>query len=244
MVTYMDWLHRERMLMGDDAVNKLISSSVLIFGIGGVGGYCVEALARSGVGKIAIVDNDIVSETNINRQIIADTSTVGKSKVDVMEERILKINPNCEVMKFETFAVCENIPDIAKAAKPDIIIDAIDTVTSKIEIIKEAKRENIPVISSMGTGSKLDPTRFKIVDISKTHTDPLAKVMRIKLRELGITHLDVLFSDELPIKTSTASELEGKTTRHIPGSVSFVPPAAGIVIAAHAVKKLTGSENE
>lgn len=234
----MDWLHRERMLIGDEATEKLKSSSVLIFGIGGVGGYVVEALVRSGVGKISLVDNDTVSPTNINRQIIADTTTVGKSKVAVMIERIKKINPECIANGFETFATAENISEIISSAAPDIIIDAIDTVTSKLEIVKEAKNRDIKIISSMGTGSKLDPTRFKVIDISKTHTDPLAKVMRIKLREAGINHLDVLFSDEPPIKATISSELEGKTTRHIPGSISFVPPAAGLAIAAKAVEKL------
>ncbi len=240
----MDWLHRERMLIGDEAVERLKSSAVLVFGVGGVGGYVVEALVRAGVWRIALVDNDSVSETNLNRQIIADTTTIGRSKVEVMEERILRINPECKVQKFEVFAERENIPEIIAEVSPDFIVDAIDTVTAKLEIIKEANAKGIGIISSMGTGSKLDPTRFKITDIGKTHTDPLAKVMRLKLRELGIKHLDVLFSDEPPKKTSIASELEGKTTRHIPGSISFVPPAAGLVIAAGVVERLTKTFSE
>lgn len=240
----MDWLHRERMLIGDAAVERLKSSSVLVFGVGGVGGYVVEALVRAGVGSISIVDNDTISETNLNRQIIADTKTLGKSKVEVMAARALRINPECNIKKYDIFATAENIPEVIASASPGLIIDAIDTVTSKLEIIKTAKAKGIDIISSMGTGSKLDPTRFRVVDINKTHTDPLAKVIRLKLRECGIKHLDVLFSDEPPIKTSTASELEGKTTRHIPGSISFVPSAAGLVIAAKAVEKLCADRIE
>ena len=236
----MDWLHRERMLIGDEAVGKLQSASVLVFGVGGVGGYVVEGLVRAGIGKLSLVDNDTISETNLNRQIIADRTTIGKSKVEVMQARIKSINPDCEVKIFETFADAQNTGKIIDEAAPDFIVDAIDTVTTKIEIIKCAKARDIRVISSMGTGSKLDPTRFRVVDISKTHTDPLAKVMRLKLREAGINHVEVLFSDELPVKNSMASELEGKVTRHIPGSISFVPPTAGLVIAAQVVKELIG----
>ena len=231
----MDWLHRERMLLGDEAVERLRETSVLIFGVGGVGGYVVEALTRAGVGRISVVDNDTVSVTNLNRQIIATRDTIGKSKVDVIAERIKSINPDCVVNRFPVFATAENIGGIIDEAKPDFIVDAIDTVTSKLIIIKEAKSRGIPVVSSMGTGNKLDPTRFKIVDITKTHTDPLAKVIRLKLREAGITHVPVLFSDEEPKKSAMESELEGKTMRHIPGSVSFVPPAAGLAIAAYII---------
>ena len=239
-VNSMDWLHRERMILGDEAVEKLKGASVLVFGVGGVGGYVVEALTRAGVGRLSLVDNDRISETNLNRQIIATRETIGRSKVGVMSERIKSINPECGTTLFETFATAENTGEIIEKAAPDFIVDAIDTVTTKLVIIKEAKARNIPVISSMGTGSKLDPTRFRVVDISKTHTDPLAKVMRLKLREAGINHVDVLFSDEVPVKNSMESELEGKVTRHVPGSVSFVPPAAGLVIASEVVKKLIG----
>ncbi len=237
-----DWLHRERMLLGDEAVERLTSSSVLIFGIGGVGSYVVEALVRAGVGRLALVDSDTVSETNINRQLIADRTTVGRVKVEVAAERIHAINPACEVVTFAEFADETNIPRIIDEARPDFIVDAIDTVSAKLFIIKEGKSRGIGLISSMGTGSKLDPTRFRIVDISKTHTCPLAKVMRLKLRELGINHVDVLFSDELPVKSSAASELEGKVTRHIPGSISFVPSAAGLIIAGEVVKRLACGE--
>ncbi len=235
-----DWLHRERMMLGDDAVDSLQNKNILIFGIGGVGSYALEAVVRAGVGAVALVDNDTVSVTNINRQLIADTTTVGRLKTEVAEERAKKINPGISVRRYDIFAELSNIADIIDEAKPDFIIDAIDTVTSKLSIIKEAKTRGIPVISSMGTGSKLDPTRFKIVDITKTHTCPLAKVMRLKLREMGIAHCDVLFSDELPIKNSAVSELEGTTSRHIPGSISFVPSAAGLIIGGFVIRKLLG----
>ncbi len=235
-----DWLHRERMMLGDEAVDALKNKKVMIFGIGGVGSYALEAVVRAGVGSVVLIDNDTVSETNINRQLIADTATVGRLKTEVAAERCLRINPEIAVERHDVFALPENIPSLIEAAAPDYIIDAIDTVTSKLSIIKEAKDRGISVISSMGTGSKLDPTRFKIVDITKTHTCPLAKVMRLKLRDLGIAHCDVLFSDELPIKSTAASELEGKTSRNIPGSVSFVPSVAGLIIGGHVIKKLCG----
>ncbi len=235
-----DWLHRERMMLGDDAVDSLQNKNVLIFGIGGVGSYALEAVVRAGVGAATLVDNDTVSVTNINRQLIADTTTVGRLKTEVAEERAKKINPVIFVRRYDTFAEPSNIPGIIDETNPDFIIDAIDTVTAKLAIIKEAKERGIPVISSMGTGSKLDPTRFKIVDITKTHTCPLAKVMRLKLREMGIAHCDVLFSDELPVKNTAPSELDGATSRHIPGSISFVPSAAGLIIGGFVIRKLLG----
>ena len=235
-----DWLHRERMLLGDEAVSRLKNKNVLLFGVGGVGGFALEALVRAGVGGVALVDNDVVSLTNINRQIIADTTTVGTLKTEAAKRRALAINPDINIECFDVFADASNIPDIIDKASPDYIIDAIDTVSSKLAIITAAKARDIPVISSMGTGSKLDPTRFRITDITKTHTCPLAKVMRLKLRELGVAHCDVLFSDEVPIKASCESELEGQTTRHIPGSVSFVPSVAGLIIGGHVIKKMLG----
>ncbi len=235
-----DWLHRERMLLGDEAVSRLKDKRVLLFGIGGVGSYALEAIVRAGVGGAILVDNDTVSVTNINRQLIADTTTVGKLKTEVAAERARVINPYILVARYDIFADANNIPSIIDETHPDYIIDAIDTVSSKLSIIASAKERGIPVISSMGTGSKLDPTRFRITDITKTHTCPLAKVMRIKLREMGISHCDVLFSDEPPIKASCESELEGQTTRHVPGSISFVPSAAGLIIGGHVVKALAG----
>ncbi len=239
-----DWLHRERMLLGDAAIEKLAAAKVLVFGIGGVGSYALEAIVRAGIGAVAIVDNDTVSETNVNRQLIADTTTVGRLKTEVAAERCLRINPAISVERFDLFADEANIPTLIDEVAPDYIIDAIDTVTSKLAIICAAKTRNIPVISSMGTGSKLDPTRFRITDISKTHTCPLAKVMRIKLREKGITHCEVLFSDEPPIKAVMSSETEGQTARHIPGSISFVPSVAGLIIGGHVTRRLAMIEGE
>lgn len=233
-----DWLHRERMLLGDGAVEGLKNKKVMIFGIGGVGSYALEALVRAGVGAVALVDSDTVSVTNINRQLIADTATVGRLKTGVAEERCKRINPEISVERYDVFATPDNIPELIESAAPDYIVDAIDTVSAKLSIIAEAKSRNIKVISSMGTGSKLDPTRFRIVDITKTHTCPLAKVIRLKLREMGIAHCDVLFSDELPIKATVKSELEGTTTRNIPGSVSFVPSVAGLIIGGWVIRKL------
>lgn len=237
-----DWLHRERMMLGDAAVDSLKNKTVLLFGVGGVGGYALEAMVRAGVGNVVLVDNDIVSETNINRQIIADTTTVGKLKTEVAAKRALLINPDIGVTRCDIFADPTNIPALIDEVRPDYIVDAIDTVTSKLSIIVTAKNAGVPVISSMGTGAKLDPTRFKITDITKTHTCPLAKVMRLKLRELGVAHCDVLFSDELPIKAMCESELAGQTTRNVPGSVSFVPSVAGLIIGGYVVKKLAGIE--
>lgn len=237
-----DWLHRERMLFGDAAVDTLKTKTVLLFGVGGVGGFALEAIVRAGVGGVVLVDSDTVSETNINRQIIADTSTVGRLKTEVGAERARLINPDIRISRRDIFADADNIPALIDEVHPDYIIDAIDTVTSKLAIISAAKERGVPVISSMGTGSKLDPTRFRITDITKTHTCPLAKVMRIKLRELGISHCEVLFSDEPPIKAVYESEVEGKTARHVPGSISFVPSVAGLIIGGHVVKKLSGIE--
>lgn len=226
-----DWLIRERMLIGDEAINKLAESRVLLFGVGGVGSYVFEALVRAGVGQLTIVDADKVEPTNLNRQLIADTTTLGMYKVDAAAERAIRINPEIIIDRRAVFADEGNICGLIDSASPDYIVDAIDTVSSKLEIIRAAKERGIGIVSSMGTGSKLDPTRFRIADISKTHTCPLAKVMRVSLRKLGIEHCDVLFSDEPPIKGN-----DGR----IVGSVSFVPSAAGLIIAGHTVKRLTG----
>ena len=226
-----DWLMRERMLIGDEAINRLAASRVLLFGVGGVGSYVFEALVRAGVGQLTIVDADKVELSNLNRQLIADTTTLGMYKVDAAAERAVRINPEIIIDRRAVFADEENICELIDSASPDYIVDAIDTVSSKLEIIRAAKERGIGIVSSMGTGSKLDPTRFRIADISKTHTCPLAKAMRVSLRKLGIEHCDVLFSDEPPIK--------GNGER-IVGSVSFVPSAAGLIIAGHAVKCLTG----
>lgn len=220
------------MLIGEDSVEKLSAVHIAVFGIGGVGGYVVEALARCGVGKFDLIDNDTVNITNINRQIIATHDTLGRYKTEVMKERILAINPDAKVNVHNTFYLPENSAEF-DFAKYDYIVDALDTVTAKIEIIMNAKKAGTPVISSMGTGNKLDPTRFEIADIYKTTVCPLAKVMRRELKKRGIDRLKVLYSKEKPIKQQAE---EGKKTT--PASISFVPSAAGLIIAGEIIKDL------
>lgn len=229
-----DIFERTRMLLGDEAVEKLNSARVAVFGVGGVGGYVVEALVRSGIGEIDVFDKDTVSVSNINRQIIATQKTVGKSKVEAIKARAEEINPRCVVHAHECFYLPENA-DNYDFSVYDYIVDAIDTVTAKIEIIKRAKALNIPVISSMGTGNKLDPTRLEIADISKTEVCPLARVMRRELRNRGINHLKVVYSKEEPRKTNI--EENGKA---VPGSVAFVPSVAGLIIAGEVIKDIAG----
>lgn len=229
----MDRFSRSELLLGREALLKLKKSKVIVFGVGGVGSFVCEALARSGVGTIAMVDSDKVCESNINRQIIALSSTIGTAKVKVMAERILDINPQCNVVTYECFYTKDKEIDVAGF---DYIVDAVDTVTSKLVLIEEADRLEIPIISSMGTGNKLDPTRFEIADISKTSVCPLARVMRRELKIRGITHLKVLYSKEEPIKP--AESLADASRRQIPGSVSFVPPVAGMIIAGEVIKDL------
>ena len=238
----MNQFSRTELLLGSDAIKRLGGSRVAVFGIGGVGGYVCEALVRSGIGKIDIVDNDTVSVTNINRQIIALHSTVGQSKVDVMEKRILDINPDCKVNKHQTFFNEETADDFDFDSF-DYVVDAIDSVKSKLLLAKICTDKNIPLISSMGTGNKLDPTRFEITDISKTSYDPLAKVMRRELKKLGIYHLCVLYSKEEAIKPDEAAlqaliEEEGIEKRTVPASSAFVPPTAGLIIASKVIKDL------
>lgn len=223
---------RTEILIGEEGMEKLKKSHVAIFGIGGVGGYVAEILARSGVGKIDLIDNDTVSETNINRQIIALTETIGKYKTHVMRDRILSINPDAEVKTHEIFFMPDTEMDFSSY---DYVIDAIDTVTAKIEIIIRAKNSNVNVISSMGTGNKLDPTRFEISDIYKTSVCPLARVMRRELKSRGIKDLKVLYSKEEPLKPCVEIEENG---RHIPGSTAFAPSCAGIIIASEVVRDI------
>ena len=217
---------RTAMMLGEEAVNKLKKSHVAVFGVGGVGGFTVEALARAGVGKITLIDADTVSVSNINRQIIALISTVGKYKTEAMKERIADINPECEVITVNEFYSEENPIDLSSF---DYVADCIDSVKSKLHLVSEAKAKGINIISSMGAGNKLDPTRFKVADISKTHTDPLAKVMRTELRKNGVNHLKVVFSDEPPINP---------TGERTPGSVSFVPSVVGLIIAGEIIKDI------
>lgn len=225
---------RTETLIGKDAVATLSKSRVAVFGAGGVGGYVIEALARSGVGAIDIIDNDTVSESNLNRQIIALHSTIGSLKTEVAKKRVLDINPECIVTTFDTFVLPENI-DSFDFSVYDYIVDAIDTVSGKIAIIEKANKENVPVISSMGTGNKLDPTRFQIADISKTSVCPLARVMRYEMKKRGIRKLKVLFSTEEPIKPNAEIDERGKVP---PGSISFVPSVAGLIIGGEVIKDI------
>ena len=224
---------RTETLLGLDRMNKLKNSRVIIFGVGGVGGYVIEALTRSGFKQIDIVDFDSVSITNINRQIIALHSTVGKLKIDVMKERMLDINPNIVVNTYPVFLDDTNI-ELFNLSQYDYVVDAIDSVTSKLLLIEYCVKNNIKIISSMGTGNKLDPSLFKISDISKTSVCPLAKVIRYELRKRGINHLKVLFSTETPIKNF----VEGEGNKLAPSSISFVPSSAGLLIASEVIKDL------
>ena len=222
---------RTAQLLGNENVENLFDKHVIVFGVGGVGGYVVEALARSGIGKISIVDNDVVNESNINRQIIALHSTVGMQKVEVLKNRILDINPECKVFVYNQFFLPENSNDFDFSIY-DYVVDAVDTVTAKIEIIKKSKESNVPVISSMGTGNKLNPMGFKVSDISKTKVCPLARVMRNELKKRGISKVKCVYSEENPvIQTQT------------PASVAFVPPVAGLLIASEVVKDLCIEKN-
>ena len=229
----MERFERSRILLGDDALLKLKNAKVIVFGVGGVGSYVCEALARGGVGAITLVDNDTVSESNINRQLVALTSTIGKNKTEVMKARILEINPECNVTSIPCFYTKEKEVDIDGY---DYVVDAIDTVTSKLTLIEEANRLSVPIISCMGTGNKLDPTRFEIADISKTSVCPLARVMRRELKLRGISHLKVLYSKEEPICPESGIPENGR--RSVPGSVSFVPPVAGMIIAGEVIKDI------
>ena len=224
---------RTETLIGFDNMNKLKNAKVIVFGVGGVGGYVIEALTRSGFKQIDIVDFDSVSLTNINRQIIALHSTVGKLKIDVMKERMLDINPNIVVNTYPVFLDDTNIESF-NLSQYDYVVDAIDSVTSKILLIEYCVKNNIKIISSMGTGNKLDPSLFKISDISKTSVCPLAKVIRYELRKRGINHLKVLFSTETPIKNF----VEGEGNKLAPSSISFVPSSAGLLIASEVIKDL------
>ncbi len=232
---------RSEMLLGNEALEKLYSSSVAVFGIGGVGSYVCEALARCGVGNLTLIDSDTVSISNINRQIIALHSTVGKQKTQVMSERIKDINPNASVTKINMFYTPENGHEI-DISKFDYVVDAIDTVTSKIDIIKRCHENGINIISSMGTGNKLDPSAFTISNISKTNTCPLARVMRKELKELGIHNVKVLWSPEKAI--SPAPLKDDCQKRQTPGSVSFVPSVAGLMIAGQVIKDLISDERK
>lgn len=225
---------RTELLLGQEAMDRLRQSRVAVFGIGGVGGHVVEALARAGIGYLDLIDHDKVSMSNINRQIIATFDTVGMDKVDVMKERILSINPDARVETHRCFYLPENA-DMFDLLQYSYVVDAIDTVTAKIELVLRAKEAGVPVISCMGTGNKLDPARLEIADLYQTSVCPLAKVMRRELRKRNVDQLKVLYSKEEPIKNYLS--VRG---RAVPGSVSFVPSAAGLIIASEVVKDITG----
>lgn len=234
---------RTQLLLGEEAMNKLSISRVAVFGIGGVGGHASEALVRSGIGAIDIIDNDKVSLSNINRQIYATLDTVGQYKVDVAKNRIQQINADIEVNAYKTFYMPDT-SDIFDFSKYDYIIDAIDTVTGKIELIINANRANVPIISSMGAGNKLDPTAFEVADIYKTSVCPLARVMRYELKKRGIKKLKVVYSKE-KLLTPLGECFEENDTgrRQIPGSTAFVPSVAGLIIAGEVIKDLTKVRN-
>lgn len=235
-------------LVGEKGLERLYKTRVAVFGIGGVGSYVVEALARSGVGSLTLVDNDTVSITNINRQLIALRSTLGRSKTQVAKERVLDINSDAIVNTYETFVDADTI-QIFDFSTFDYIVDAVDTVTTKLLLIEKAKEQGVPIISCMGTGNKLDPSCFQITDISKTSVCPLAKVIRTELKKRKIRKVKVLFSTEQPIKDKkkllsgrntkeVSQETKGNTGRPVPGSVSFVPSVAGLMIAGEVIKDL------
>ncbi len=223
---------RTELLIGKNGIEKLSKSKVAIFGIGGVGSFVVEALARAGVGNFILVDNDNVSLSNLNRQIIATKKTIGRSKVEVAKERILEINPEANVETYKEFFMPETKGILDKTIS--YIVDAIDTVTAKLELVIRAEKLKIPIISSMGTGNKLDPTRFEVSDIYKTSVCPLAKVLRKELNHKGIKKLKVVYSKEEPIKIKKDEE----NRKQIPGSISFVPSVAGLIIAGEVVKDI------
>ena len=232
----MNIFSRAELLLGEEALHKLRSARVALFGIGGVGSFAAEALARGGVGHITLVDGDTVSITNINRQLIALHSTVGKEKTAVMAERIADISPETEVETYPVVYGAEN-RDLLDFSTYDYVIDAIDTVTSKLILIEEAKKAGVPVISCMGTGNKFHPERFEVTDISKTSVCPLAKVMRKELKVRGIKNVKVVYSKEEPQKPAESPET-GK--RQIPGSLSFVPPVAGLLLAGEVIRHIAG----
>lgn len=243
-----EWLSRTERLIGEENIEILSKSRVAVFGVGGVGGFVVEALARSGVGHMELIDHDTIAESNLNRQIIATCDVIGRDKVDVMKERILSINPNAEVVVHKCFYLPENKDDF-DFSKYSYIVDAVDTVTAKLTIIEEAKKAGVAVISSMGTGNKLDPTAFEVADISKTSVCPLAKVMRRELKKRGISHVKVVYSKEealTPIESGDIPRdvMDGKETENAgrkkiaPASIAFVPSVAGLIIAGEVIKDL------
>lgn len=232
---------RSELLMGEEAMKRIRNACVMVFGVGGVGSHCIEALARGGVGKLILIDNDTVSLTNINRQSIAYHSTLGQYKTKVMADRIRDICPDTIVETHEIFVLPDNLGSLFAESHPDYIVDAIDTVTAKLAIVETAVKLEIPMISSMGTGNKLHGELFGITDLEKTTVCPLCKVMRRELKARGIRHLKVLYSPEKPVDISCRDAEEDRGSRRtLPGSVSFVPPVAGLLIAGEVLRELGG----
>lgn len=238
--------NRTQLLFGAAAMEKLLGSRVAVFGVGGVGGHCIEALARSGVGCLEIVDSDIVVLTNLNRQLIATQKTIGRPKVEVMTERIREINPDCQVIAHQCFFLPENASDFDFTAY-DYVVDAVDTVSAKIAIVMAAKEAGVPVISSMGAGNKINPAMFEVADIYKTSVDPLARVMRKAMKDRGVKKLKVVYSKELPLTPQLTDldkvETKGTAQRIAPGSNAFTPSVVGLIIAGEVIKDLIGLHN-
>ncbi len=228
---------RAELLLGTEAIKKLAASHVAVFGIGGVGSFACEALARVGIGELTLIDNDTVALTNRNRQLVALSSTDGQPKVTVMRSRIADINPRCIVHALQEFYTPDSTLDLSQF---DYVIDAIDTVTAKLHLITECDRLGVPLICSMGTGNKLDPTRFEVADIYKTSVCPLARVIRLECKKRRIKHLKVVYSKEEARTPLPSDEQKGTAGRAVPGSVSFVPPVAGMILAGECIKDLTG----
>lgn len=233
---------RTGLLIGSEGLEKLASSKVIIFGIGGVGSFVVEALTRAGVGNLVLVDNDTICVSNINRQIHANPMTVGMVKVEAMKERVLLINPNCNVEAKQVFLNEDNLSDLL-TDDIDYVVDAIDTVSSKLALAKYCYENDIKLISSMGTGNKIDPTLFTVSDIFKTKVCPLAKVMRSELRKRGVKKLKVVYSEEIPMIPNKGEAVQS-AKRQTPGSISFVPPVAGMILGGEVIKDLTNINNK
>lgn len=235
-----DRYDRTRMLIGQEGIDRLQAAHVVVAGVGGVGSFAAEALARAGVGALTLIDNDVVDITNLNRQIHATMQTVGQPKVQVMAERLAAVAPELQVHQKQAFLLADNTAEVLGEVRYDYIIDAVDTVTAKLALIQYALERNIPVISSMGTANKLDATKFEVTDISKTHTCPLARVMRKELRDRGIASgVEVLYSTALPIASTTVTETGKKP---VPGSIAYVPSTAGLLLAGHVIQKLLQRE--
>lgn len=233
----MNQFSRSELLLGKENMEKLKRSRVAVFGIGGVGGHAAEALARTGIGALELFDSDTVSVTNINRQIIATLDAVGRYKTEVMKERIARINPEAEVTVHNCFFLPENSSEFDFSGY-DYVVDAVDTVSAKIELVMKCREEGVPIISSMGAGNKLDPTQFEVADIYETSVCPLARVMRTELRKRGVERLKVVYSKEPPLTPLSSEEVTGKKT--VPGSLAFVPSVAGLIIAGEVVKDICG----